>query len=105
MQKIVQVAAVFIILSAASAVRAQERGYVGLTIGPSKAGVMNGVGQRIDHDNDVIAFKVYAGYALSEHFAIEGGYAGTNNKPRFDRRMFGVAALPTQRPISNGHSP
>ena len=77
-----------------NAAHAQERGYAGLTIGTSKFGVLNGAGQRIEHNNDVVALKGYAGYTLSEHFAVEGGYAGTTKKPRFDRAQFGADADP-----------
>lgn len=73
---------------------AQERGYAGLALGTSKFGVVNSAGQRIEHHNDVVALKGYAGYALSEHFAIEGGYTGTTKSPRFDRARFGTAADP-----------
>lgn len=78
----------------AGAAHAQERGYAGLALGSSKFKLMNGAGQRIEHNNDVVALKGYAGYTLSEHFAIEGGYAGTTRNPRFDRARFGVAADP-----------
>ncbi|MEH6437832.1 outer membrane beta-barrel protein [Massilia sp. DD77] len=94
MHKIVHAAVFFLILAGTSAAHAQERAYAGFTLGPSKAGVMNGAGQRIEHHNDGIAFKAYAGYPLSEHFAIEGGYAGTSSKPRFDKAQFGAAADP-----------
>lgn len=94
MLKIVHGAAFIIILCGTSAAHAQERGYAGLTLGPSKVGVTNGAGQRIEHNNDVVALKGYAGFALGEHFAIEGGYAGTSKKPRFDRAQFGAAADP-----------
>lgn len=94
MHKIVLSAAFIAITLGANAVHAQERGYVGLTLGTSKYGLMNGAGQRIEHNNDVTALKGYAGYVLNEHFAIEGGYAGTTKKPRFDRSQFGAAADP-----------
>lgn len=96
MQKIVHAAAFIVILAGAgaSAAQAQERGYVGLTVGPSKASVTNGAGQRIDRDNDVVAFKGYAGYVLNPHLAIEGGYAGTTGKLRFDGARFGAATDP-----------
>ncbi|MET0980974.1 MAG: porin family protein [Telluria sp.] len=94
MHKYVFAAAFIATTLAASAARAQERGYAGLSLGTSKIGVTNGAGQRIEHNNDVAALKGYAGYVLNEHFAIEGGYAGTTKKPRFDREQFGAAADP-----------
>jgi OOP family OmpA-OmpF porin len=94
MYKIVSNAALFLILCASSATQAQQRGYAGLAIGPGKAGFGNAAGERIEHHNDVINFKAYAGYSLNEHFALEGGYAGTGSKPRFDKTRFGVAADP-----------
>jgi hypothetical protein len=94
MQKIVHAAAFIVILAGAGAAQAQERGYVGLTVGPSKGSVTNGAGQRVERHNDVAAFKGYAGYALNQHLAIEGGYAGTTGKLRFDGARFGAATDP-----------
>lgn len=94
MQKIVHAAAIIVIVAGAAVAQAQERGYIGLTVGPSKASVTNGDGQRVDRDNDVVAFKGYAGYALNRHLAIEGGYAGTTGKLRFDGARFGAATDP-----------
>lgn len=94
MQKFVHAAVLIAILAIAGAARAQERGYIGLAVGPSKASVTNGDGQRVDRDNDVVAFKGYAGYDLNRHLAIEGGYAGTTGKLRFDGARFGVATDP-----------
>jgi len=94
MQKIVHAAALITILASAGAAQAQERGYIGLTVGPSKGSVTNGDGQRIDRDNDVVALKGYAGYALNRHLAIEGGYAGMTGKLRFDGARFGAATDP-----------
>ncbi|HAK90591.1 hypothetical protein, partial [Massilia timonae] len=65
MQKFVHAAVLIAILAVAGAARAQERGYIGLAVGPSKASVTNGDGQRVDRDNDVVAFKGYAGYDLN----------------------------------------
>ena len=98
MQKIVHAAAFIVILAAAGATQAQERGYIGLSLGPSKGSVTNAdgqrIGQRIGQDNDVVAFKTYAGYALNQHLAIEGGYAGTTGKLRFEGERFGAATDP-----------
>lgn len=94
MHKIVPSSALLLILCATGAVQAQEGGYAGLAIGPGKAGFKNAAGERIEHRNDVVNFKAYAGYALSEHFAIEAGYAGTSSQPRFDKTKFGAAADP-----------
>lgn len=94
MQKIVHAAAIIVILCGAGAAQAQERGYIGLALGPSKGSIKNGDGQRVRQDNDVVAFKGYAGYVLNRHFAIEGGYAGTTGKLRFDGARFGAATDP-----------
>lgn len=94
MQKIVHAAAFIVILAGAGATQAQERGYIGLSLGPSKGSVTNADGQRIGQDNDVVAFKGYAGYALNRHLAIEGGYAGTTGKLRFEGERFGAATDP-----------
>lgn len=94
MHKIVHAAAFILILVATGAAHAQERGYVGLTLGPSKAGIANAAGERVEQNNDVIAVKGYGGYTLSEHFAIEGGYAGTSKKPSFDKARLNAAADP-----------
>ena len=88
------VAITFVFTLGASIAHAQERGYAGLAIGTSKFGVTNGAGQRIEHNNNVIPLTGYAGYVLSEHFAVEGGYAGTSKKPRFDRARFSAASDP-----------
>lgn len=93
MHKIVRAVAL-IIISGFSAAHAQERGYAGLAFGPVKAGVANSAGERIEHDDDAIAVKVYAGYVLNDYFALEGGYAGTTGKLRFDKERFGVAGDP-----------
>ena len=94
MQKIVHAAAFIVILAGAGATQAQERGYIGLSFGPSKGSVTNADGQRIGQENDVVAFKGYAGYALNQHLAIEGGYAGTTGKLRFEGERFGAATDP-----------
>ncbi len=94
MQKIVHAAAFIAILCGAGAAQAQENGYIGLAFGPSKGSVTNADGERISQKNDVVAFKGYAGYALNPHFAIEGGYAGTTGKLRFDGARFGAADDP-----------
>lgn len=94
MQKIVHAAAFIVILAGAGATQAQERGYIGLSLGPSKGSVTNADGQRIGQENDVVAFKGYAGYALNRHLAIEGGYAGTTGKLRFEGERFGAATDP-----------
>jgi len=94
MQKIVHAAAFIVILAGAGATQAQERGYIGLSLGPSKGSVTNADGQRIGQENDVVAFKGYAGYALNRHLAIEGGYAGTTGKLRFEGERFGAATNP-----------
>ncbi|MDY0964431.1 MULTISPECIES: hypothetical protein [Massilia] len=92
MQKIVHAAAIIVILAGAGAgaAQAQERSYIGLALGPSKGSIKNGDGQRVRQDNDVVAFKGYAGYALNRHFAIEAGHAGTTGMLRFDGARFGA---------------
>lgn len=94
MQKIVHAAAFIVIFLGAGAAQAQQRGYIGLAVGPTKGSITNGDGQRIGQENDVVAFKGYAGYALNPHLAIEVGYAGTSGKLRFDGPRFGAATDP-----------
>lgn len=94
MHKIVFTASFVLTTLAAGSAHAQERAYAGLALGTSRFAVTNGAGERIEHDNDVVALKGYAGYALTGHVAIEGGYAGTIKSPRFDKDRFGAAADP-----------
>jgi len=94
MLKIVQAAAFILILSGASAVQAQQGAYAGIAVGTSKTSLTGSSGQRVDADNDPIKLKGYVGYALSDHFAIEGGVAGASGKYRFDKAQFGAATDP-----------
>lgn len=93
MHKIVH-AAFVLVFCGASAAQAQEAAYAGLAVGTSKTAVTGSSGQRVEHHNDPIKLKAHAGYALNEHFAIEGGYAGATGKYRFDKAQFGAAADP-----------
>lgn len=97
MHKIVHAAAFTLILAGAGAAQAQQGVYAGLAVGTSKTSLTGSSGQRVEPDNDPIRLKGYAGYALSEHFAIEGGVAGATGKYRFDKAEFGAAADPQAR--------
>lgn len=94
MHKIVHAAAFIVILSGAGAVQAQQGAYAGITVGTSKTTVTGSSGQRVEAGNSPVKLKGYAGYALNDHFAIEGGYAGAAGKYRFDKARFGAAADP-----------
>lgn len=70
------------------------RFYAGVTTGSSKATLENSAGESFSSTNHPIPLKVYGGVNLTEHFALEAGYAGATDKHAFDKRLVGGTTAP-----------
>lgn len=95
MHKFVSAAAAAAAIISCTQAHAQDTHYyAGVTTGSSKASLKNSAGERFTSTNHPIPFKLYGGVELTEHFAVEAGYAGATDKHEFDKRLTGSAAAP-----------
>ncbi|MCC2971656.1 porin family protein [Massilia sp. IC2-476] len=84
----------FASLSAHAAGPDDTRFYAGIATGQSKSTLENPEGERFSSKNHPLRVKLYGGLALSEHLALEAGYAGVASRYKFDRDMFDTAQDP-----------
>lgn len=84
----------FAALSAPASAQEHSRFYAGIATGQSKSTLENPDGKRFSSQNHPLRVKLYGGVGLTDHLALEAGYAGVASRYRFDKEMFGTVQDP-----------